>query len=68
MKNARNTSYIALIALLCSACTDNSGDESDGHLLETQQQAVERARDVEQDMADAARRQAEQIENSEDGG
>jgi len=52
------------VAGLC-ACTDDTGDETDG-LLETQQQAIERAEDVEEDMLEAARRQREQIE--EQGG
>lgn len=68
MKTALSTVSVILTTLACGACTDNSGDESDGHVLEAQQQAVERARGVEEDMAEAARRQAEQIENSENGG
>lgn len=61
--------YSLLIAMLVlSACTDNTGDDPDGHLLETQQKALERARNVEQDVAEAARRRAGQIEDSEDGG
>jgi len=59
---------IVFLGLACSACTDNTGDESDRHLLEDQQQALERARDIEQDVAEAAQRRAEQIEDSEDGG
>lgn len=68
MKNAPATIALALAALCCGACTDNSGDEAEGHLLDAQQQALERARNVEQDVAEAARRQAEEIERSEDGG
>lgn len=57
-----------LAALLLGACTDNTGDDSGSHVLETQQQALERARSVEQDVAEAARRQAEEIERAEGGG
>lgn len=58
----------AFAALLAGGCTDNSGDEPENSVVETSQQALQRARDVEKDVADAARRQAEQIERSEDGG
>ena len=47
---------------------DESGDEPEGHMLEAQQQALERARGVERDVAEAARRQAEQIDESENDG
>lgn len=60
--------FTLLLVLALSACTDNTGDDPEGHLLETQQQALERARGVEKDVAEAARRRAEQIEDSEDGG
>lgn len=66
--NRFNTAAFTLCVLLaCAGCTDDSGDEPGGHALETQQQALEKARDVEQDMRDAAQRQAEQIEESEKG-
>ena len=68
MKTAFGRTSIFLTVLALSACTDNTGDESDGHLLETQQQALERARDVEQDVAEAARRRAEQSRDAEEGG
>lgn len=68
MKNVPISIALILAAICCSACTDNSGDKTEGHLLETQQQALERARDVEQDLAEAARRRAEQIDRSEEGG
>lgn len=59
---------IAFIAvLLLGACTDNTGDDSESNILETQQQALERARDVEKEVAEAARRRAEEIERSEGG-
>jgi len=64
MKQLASGFAIVLIALACSACTDETGDEADGHLLETQQQALERARGVEQDVAEAARQRAEQIDDS----
>jgi len=64
---------IALIAatfaaVILGACTDNSGDTSQNNVLESQQQALERAKNVESDVAQAARRQAEEIERSEGGG
>lgn len=68
VKPVVQTIAAALAALLLGACTDNTGNDAESNVLETQQQALERARDVEQDVADAARRQAEQIERSEDGG
>lgn len=55
---------VIVAVLACGACTDGSGDEPAGHVLEAQQQALERARDVERDVAEAARRQAEQIDES----
>lgn len=58
----------ACAAVLIVACTDDTGDDSDSSILDTQQQALERARGVEQDVAEAARRQAEEIERSEDDG
>lgn len=67
MKNAPFTIVLIVATVCCTACTDNSGDEAEGHLLEAQQQALERARGVEQDVAEAARRQAEQIERSGGG-
>jgi len=57
-----------LAATLLGACTDDTGSDSESNVLETQQQALEKARDVEQDVAEAARRQAEEIERSEGGG
>lgn len=59
---------VVLASICCCACTDNSGDEAEGHLLETQQKALERARDVEEDVAEAARRRAEEIDRAESGG
>ena len=59
--------FTLLLVLAASACTDNTGDDPDGHLLETQQKALERARGVEEDVAEAARQRAAQIEDSEDG-
>jgi len=68
MKTAGARMFLLLFVLALSACTDDTGDETERHLLETQQKALERARGVEQDVAEAARRRAEQIEDSEDGG
>ncbi|HKL50877.1 MAG TPA: hypothetical protein VJ908_06895 [Wenzhouxiangellaceae bacterium] len=59
---------VALASVLLGACSDDAGDASESNILETQQQALERARGVEQDMAEAARRQAEQIERAEGDG
>lgn len=59
---------VVLAATLLGACTDDTGNDSESNVLETQQQALEKARNVEQDVAEAARRQAEEIERSEDGG
>ncbi|MFO7763608.1 MAG: hypothetical protein R6V61_07745 [Wenzhouxiangellaceae bacterium] len=59
---------VIIAVLACGACTDGSGDPPEGHVLEAQQQALERARGVERDVAEAARRQAEQIDESENGG
>lgn len=59
---------VPLLALFLTGCGhDDSGDAApeDAGLLEPQRQAVERARDVEDDLAEAAQRQREQIE---DGG
>ena len=58
----------ALAGMLLGACTDDTGHDSESNVLETQQQALQRARDVEQDVAEAAKRQAEEIERSEGGG
>jgi hypothetical protein len=68
MKKAIPIIAAALAGALLGACTDNTGDESESNVLETQQQALERARNVEEDVAEAARRQAEEIERSEGGG
>lgn len=54
--------------LMLAACTDDTGGDGESKLLETQQQALERARDVEQDVAEAAQRQAREIERAEGGG
>lgn len=68
MKRASPFIAVAIASSLLGACTDDTGDASESNLLETQQQALERARGVEQDVAEAARRQAEQIERAEGGG
>ena len=68
MKRNCNIAILAAALLLAGACTDDTGDETEGHALDAQQQALERARDVEQDVADAAQRQRERIEEQEDGG
>jgi len=56
--------------MLLTACTesgnnqaDNGEQHDDQHFLSTQTEALEKARDVEQDMLDAAQRQREQIES-----
>lgn len=68
MKRASPVIAVALAAALLGACTDDTGDASKSNILEAQQNALERARAVEQDVAEAARRQAEEIERSEKGG
>lgn len=68
MKKAAPMIAAVLAAFILAACTDNSGDTSESNVLETQHQALERARNVEQDVAEAARRQAGEIERSEGGG
>lgn len=68
MRKAIALSAVLFVAVLTGACTDDTGDAPESHILETQQQALERARGVEQDVAEAARRQAEQIERAEGGG
>ena len=68
MRTAIALSAIACVAVLTGGCTDESGDASNENVLETQQKALESARDVEQDLAEAARRQGEEIERSESGG
>jgi len=68
MENKWMMAPLALATLACAACTDDTGDESDGHLLESQQQAIQRARDVETDVAEAAQRRDQRIEDSENDG
>lgn len=57
-----------LAAVLLSGCTDETGNDSESNLLEAQQQAIDRARSVEQDVADAARRRTEEIDGAENDG
>lgn len=68
MKKAFPVITAALMGALLGACTDDTGDASGGNVLETQQQALDRARNVEEDVAEAARRRAEEIERSEGSG
>lgn len=68
MRKTITLSAIVCAAVLTGACTDESGDASNENVLETHQKALDSARDVEQDLAEAARRQAEEIERSENGG
>ncbi|MDT8448656.1 MAG: hypothetical protein RQ847_00645 [Wenzhouxiangellaceae bacterium] len=56
-----------LLGLTLAGCTDETGDPPAGHVLDAQQQALERARAVEDEVQDAARRQAERIEEAEGG-
>lgn len=56
-----------LLGLTLAGCTDETGDAPAGHVLDAQQQALERARGVEDEVQDAARRQAERIEKAEGG-
>jgi hypothetical protein len=67
MKPLRYLSLLLLAGLLAGCADDDSGDpppEGAG-LLEPQRQAVERARGVEEDLAEAAERQRERIEDDE---
>lgn len=68
VKPARHLITAAAAVLLIGGCSDDTGNASEGHILDTQEKAMERAREVEQDLAEAARRQAEQIDRSEEGG
>ncbi|MGK7297351.1 MAG: hypothetical protein ACNS61_16260 [Candidatus Wenzhouxiangella sp. M2_3B_020] len=68
MKRNCRIAVLAAAMLLAAGCTDDTGDETEGHALDAQQQALERARGVEEDVADAAQRQRERIEEQEDGG
>ena len=56
--------------MLLTACSESGNDQADNgeqlddqHFLSTQTEALDKARDVEQDMLDAAQRQREQIES-----
>ncbi|MBL39431.1 MAG: hypothetical protein CMP07_13580 [Xanthomonadales bacterium] len=67
MRKAIALFAVLFVAVVTGACTDDTGDAPESNILETQQQALERARGVEQDVADAAKRQAEEIERAEGG-
>lgn len=67
MRKAIAMFAVFFVAAVTGACTDDTGDTTESNALEAQQQALERARGVEQDVAEAARRQAEEIERAEDG-
>jgi hypothetical protein len=58
---------VALIVVggMVTGCTDETGDDADGHLLEAQQQALERARNVEDEVAAAAEQRRRQIDDAE---
>ena len=64
LKSATLAGLIAAAAMI-SGCTDETGDEADGHLLEAQQEALERARNVEDDIAEAAAQRDRQIDQNE---
>lgn len=63
----RPLSLLLLAALLAGCADDGSGDPTPegAGVLEPQRQAIERARGVEDDLADAAARQRERIEDDE---
>ncbi len=63
----RSLSLLLLAALLAACADDDSGDPTPegAGVLEPQRQAIERARGVEDDLADAAARQRERIEDDE---
>lgn len=46
---------LAGVLVFAAACTDDSGDSAGKRPLEDQQQALERARSVEEDLAESAR-------------
>ena len=59
--------------MLLAACNESGNDQADNgkqlddqHFLSSQTKALDKARDVEQDMLDAAQRQREQIESESD--
>jgi len=56
--------------MLLTACSESGNDQADNgellddqHFLSTQTEALEKAREVERDVLDAAQRQREQIES-----
>jgi len=63
---------VVLLALGLSACTEAPQDESgvspEGGLLDDQQRVLERARTVEEEVLEAARRQRENIERQSGSG
>jgi hypothetical protein len=65
MKRIRHLLLVTLAALGSAACTDDSAPEADA-VLERERAALERARDVEDDLLEAADRQRERID--EEGG
>ena len=63
----------ALLALMLSGCTPDQNDEPDPaeaetHLLESQQQALERARAVEDQLQEAADQRLEALDEQENDG
>jgi len=67
MKRITETGML-LCGLLLLGCTDNSAPDEHEGLLDSQLQTMEKARQVEDILAESARQRAEQIEpKSEDG-
>lgn len=72
------TAVAAIAVVICVALAgcgngdetmaEQAGDASDAHLLEAQEQALERARAVEDQVLEAAEQQREAIEEQTDGG
>lgn len=65
MKRIRHLALVIVAALGAAACTDDSAPEGDA-VLERERAALQRARDVEDDLLEAADRQRERID--EEGG
>ena len=64
---------LIICIMLLTACSESGNEQADNgkqlgdqHFLSTQTEALDRARDVEQDVLDAAQRQREQIESESD--
>ncbi len=68
MKPGFPTSIAFAAALMLTGCVDDTGDDAQGQLLKEHQRALERARAVEDEVAEAARAQRQHIDESTDDG